>query len=126
MNYGLRRGYAASTMDGGHWGTGSADGRWAADRRPHRTEHPAIGRQVAGGRHLGGGVEVHRLDPETLLSDAPGFTNAMNYGLRRGYAASTMDGGHWGTGSADGRRWSSRRNRISAAAGRRRPAPAPC
>ncbi|WP_053221049.1 tannase/feruloyl esterase family alpha/beta hydrolase [Methylobacterium indicum] len=39
----------------------------------------------------------------TLLSDAPGFTNAMNYGLRRGYAASTMDGGHWGTGSADGR-----------------------
>jgi feruloyl esterase len=39
----------------------------------------------------------------TLASDAPGFTNAMNYGLRRGYAASTMDSGHWGTGSADGR-----------------------
>ncbi len=39
----------------------------------------------------------------SLNSDAPGFTNAMNYGLRRGYAASTMDGGHWGTGSVDGR-----------------------
>ncbi|GJD47884.1 Mono(2-hydroxyethyl) terephthalate hydrolase [Methylobacterium crusticola] len=39
----------------------------------------------------------------TLASDAPGFTNAMNHGLRRGYAVSTMDSGHWGTGSADGR-----------------------
>ena len=38
-----------------------------------------------------------------LLSDAPGFVNAMNHGLRRGYAAATMDGGHWGTGSADAR-----------------------
>lgn len=38
-----------------------------------------------------------------LLSDAPGFINAMNYGLARGYAAATMDGGHWGTGSTDGR-----------------------
>ncbi|WP_157080455.1 tannase/feruloyl esterase family alpha/beta hydrolase, partial [Methylobacterium variabile] len=39
----------------------------------------------------------------TLDSDRPGFTNAMNHGLRRGYAASTMDSGHWGTGSVDGR-----------------------
>lgn len=38
-----------------------------------------------------------------LLSDAPGFVNAMNHGLRRGYAAATMDGGHWGASSADGR-----------------------
>lgn len=38
-----------------------------------------------------------------LLSDAPGFVNAMNHGLRRGYAAATMDGGHWGAGSADAR-----------------------
>ena len=38
-----------------------------------------------------------------LLADAPGFVNAMNYGLARGYAAATMDGGHWGTGSTDGR-----------------------
>lgn len=38
-----------------------------------------------------------------LLSDAPGFVNAMNHGLRRGYAAATMDGGHWGTSSVDGR-----------------------
>ena len=38
-----------------------------------------------------------------LAPDAPGFVNAMNYGLRRGYAAATMDGGHWGTGSTDAR-----------------------
>ena len=29
INYGLRRGYAASTMDSGHWGTSGGDGRWA-------------------------------------------------------------------------------------------------
>jgi feruloyl esterase len=29
-------------------------------------------------------------------SDRPGFLNAMNHGLRRNYAAATMDGGHWG------------------------------
>src|SRR5687768_11059686 len=38
-----------------------------------------------------------------LLSDAPGFTNAMNYGLRRNYAVATMDSGHWGTSVVDGR-----------------------
>ena len=38
-----------------------------------------------------------------LLSDAPGFTNAMNHGLRRGYATATMDGGHWGSSVVDGR-----------------------
>lgn len=38
-----------------------------------------------------------------LLADAPGFTNAMNFGLRRGYAAATMDGGHWGASVVDGR-----------------------
>lgn len=39
----------------------------------------------------------------TLNSDAPGFTNAMNFGLRRGYAVSTSDSGHWGTSVIDGR-----------------------
>lgn len=38
-----------------------------------------------------------------LDSELPGFTNAMNHGLRRGYAAATMDGGHWGAHRADGR-----------------------
>jgi Tannase and feruloyl esterase len=38
-----------------------------------------------------------------LTPDAPGFVNAMNHGLRRGYAAATMDGGHWGAGSTDAR-----------------------
>lgn len=38
-----------------------------------------------------------------LLSDAPGFTNAMNYGLRRNYAVATMDSGHWGSSVVDGR-----------------------
>jgi feruloyl esterase len=38
-----------------------------------------------------------------LDSDLPGFTNAMNHGLRRGYAAATMDSGHWGAHRADGR-----------------------
>ena len=28
-------------------------------------------------------------------SDRAGFTNAMNYGLRRNYAVSAMDAGHW-------------------------------
>ena len=37
-----------------------------------------------------------------LDSDLPGFTNAMNHGLRRGYAAATMDGGHWGHSRVDG------------------------
>jgi hypothetical protein len=39
----------------------------------------------------------------TLDSDRPGFTNAMNYGLRRNYATSTMDSGHWGLSVLDGR-----------------------
>jgi feruloyl esterase len=39
----------------------------------------------------------------TLGADAPGFTNAMNFGLRRNYAVSTSDSGHWGTGAVDGR-----------------------
>jgi tannase/feruloyl esterase len=38
-----------------------------------------------------------------LASDAAGFTNAMNYGLRRAYAVATSDSGHWGTGAVDGR-----------------------
>ena len=38
-----------------------------------------------------------------LLSDAPNFINAINPGLRRGYAVATMDGGHWGSGSVDAR-----------------------
>jgi hypothetical protein len=38
-----------------------------------------------------------------VLSERPNFTNAMNFGLRRGYAAATMDSGHWGSGAADGR-----------------------
>ncbi len=36
-----------------------------------------------------------------LQPDRPGFTNAMNHGLRRNYAAVTMDGGHWGLGFTD-------------------------
>ena len=39
----------------------------------------------------------------TLDSDRVGFTNAMNYGLRRNYAVSTMDAGHWGLSVLDGR-----------------------
>ncbi len=36
-----------------------------------------------------------------LEPDRPGFTNAMNHGLRRNYAAATMDGGHWGSSRFD-------------------------
>jgi hypothetical protein len=39
----------------------------------------------------------------SVKADAPGFTNAMNYGLRRHYAVSTMDSGHWGKSVVDGR-----------------------
>jgi feruloyl esterase len=39
----------------------------------------------------------------TLDSDRPGFTNAMNYGLRRNYAVATTDAGHWGSSVVDGR-----------------------
>jgi Tannase and feruloyl esterase len=38
-----------------------------------------------------------------LYSDLPNFTNAMNHGLQRGYAAATMDSGHWGGTVTDGR-----------------------
>ncbi len=38
-----------------------------------------------------------------LLSDSKGFTNAMNYGLKRNYAVSTMDSGHYGQSSTDSR-----------------------
>jgi pimeloyl-ACP methyl ester carboxylesterase len=39
----------------------------------------------------------------TLDSDRMGFTNAINFGLRRNYAVATMDGGHWGVSVTDGR-----------------------
>jgi feruloyl esterase len=39
-----------------------------------------------------------------LLADRPGFNNAMNHGLRRNYAAVTVDGGHWGSDIFD-RTW---------------------
>jgi Tannase and feruloyl esterase len=39
----------------------------------------------------------------TLNTEAPGFQNAMNYGLRRNYAVSTSDSGHWGSGVVDAR-----------------------
>jgi len=39
----------------------------------------------------------------TVNSEAPGFSNAMNFGLRRNYAVSVSDSGHWGTGVADAR-----------------------
>jgi hypothetical protein len=39
----------------------------------------------------------------TLDSEAPGFLNAMNFGLRRNYAAAVSDSGHWGTGATDAR-----------------------
>ena len=39
----------------------------------------------------------------TLNTEAPGFFNAMNYGLRRNYAVSTSDTGHWGSNVLDAR-----------------------
>ncbi|MGS0894021.1 tannase/feruloyl esterase family alpha/beta hydrolase [Burkholderia stagnalis] len=39
----------------------------------------------------------------SMMSDAPGFTNAMNFGLKRNYAAVTTDSGHWGRGPVDAR-----------------------
>jgi hypothetical protein len=39
----------------------------------------------------------------TINSDAPGFSNAMNFGLRRNYVVSTSDSGHWGSSTADAR-----------------------
>jgi len=39
----------------------------------------------------------------TLNTEAPGSTNAMNFGLRRGYAVAASDSGHWGTGVTDAR-----------------------
>lgn len=45
----------------------------------------------------------------TLDSDRPDFVNAMNFGLRRNYAVSTMDSGHWGASAVDGRwAWNNR------------------
>jgi feruloyl esterase len=39
----------------------------------------------------------------SLDSDEDGFANSMNYGLKRNYAAATMDSGHWGASAIDGR-----------------------
>jgi Tannase and feruloyl esterase len=39
----------------------------------------------------------------SLGANAPGFSNAMNFGLRRNYAVSTSDSGHWGSSATDGR-----------------------
>lgn len=44
-----------------------------------------------------------------VLSERPHFTNAMNHGLRRGYAAATTDAGHWGSSAVDARfAWNNR------------------
>ena len=45
-------------------------------------------------------------------ADRPGFTNAMNHGLRRNYAAATMDGGHWGS-TAGIARWTQVKDPIA-------------
>ena len=47
----------------------------------------------------------------TLESDNDGFANAMNYGLKRNYAAAAMDSGHWGASDGDAR-WASH-NRVA-------------
>jgi hypothetical protein len=39
----------------------------------------------------------------TLDTELPGFANAMNFGLRRNYAVSTSDSGHWGSSHSDAR-----------------------
>jgi feruloyl esterase len=39
----------------------------------------------------------------TLNSEARGFRNAMNFGLRRNYVVSVSDSGHWGTGVSEAR-----------------------
>ena len=39
----------------------------------------------------------------TVDADRPGIYNALNHGLRRGYAAGTTDAGHAGSSIADGR-----------------------
>ena len=47
---------------------------------------------------VGCGIFCGKLD-----SDALGFPNAINYGLKRKYAVATMDIGHWGASTIDGR-----------------------
>jgi hypothetical protein len=45
----------------------------------------------------------------SVEADRPRFTNAMNHGLRRNYAVSTTDAGHWGGSVVDGRwAWNNR------------------
>lgn len=39
----------------------------------------------------------------SLEADRPGVVNALNHGLRRGYASATSDSGHTGTSVTDGR-----------------------
>ena len=41
----------------------------------------------------------------TLDTELPGFSNAMNFGLRRNYAVSTSDSGHWGESRQTDARW---------------------
>jgi hypothetical protein len=39
----------------------------------------------------------------TLNTEAPGFYNAMNFGLRRNYVVAASDSGHWGASVTDAR-----------------------
>jgi Tannase and feruloyl esterase len=55
----------------------------------------------------GCGAQCGKVEP-----DRPGFLNAINHGLRRDYAVSTMDGGHWGSSRFD-RTWIYREDPIA-------------
>ncbi|MFZ0257784.1 MAG: tannase/feruloyl esterase family alpha/beta hydrolase [Gammaproteobacteria bacterium] len=46
-----------------------------------------------------------------VVTDRVGFTNNLNYGLKRGYAAATTDSGHEGVASTDGR-WAENNRRA--------------
>ena len=49
----------------------------------------------------------------SIMADRPGYTNGINHALRRGYAVSSMDSGHWGNAVWDGRwAWNNRQGEI--------------
>jgi hypothetical protein len=73
INYGLRRGYAASTMDSLHWGSSVADRRWAWNkafygRPPQRSYFSGCSN---GGRMAAMEAQRHPKDFDGIISGCP-------------------------------------------------------
>jgi feruloyl esterase len=65
INYALKRGYAVSATDAGHWGSGVTDARWAHDNRPAEVDW--------GSRAVHETAQVTRALIEAFYGQAPDY-----------------------------------------------------